>query len=261
MNPEEYLEKWEHLTKFGEIDLYEDEYGVQMLRHAPYYFITNHGRVFSLYGNSWRELSYCTKISKNAKCKGGSNQQLCVGLAVNGDALIVRISKLMRLYFPLRKFNPLNESCHVHHVEPYNPDRGTENNRLDNLEETGETIHLGLYAQLGGSVLTEKGLASKNEKRLLQNLCNTGDKPVMICSRIDEKTGAVQAAWGIELTLEQQESFARSMRQRDEELQVIEWLLKNQRGAENICVCRGALHLTEEHKEELYKEWRACNET
>ena len=143
IDQQKYLKKWEDLVRRNEIQLEPEEYGVQMINHSPYYFITNYGRVFSVYKwtTEWRELKRYKKQSANSKAKKSSaNKQPCVTLRISGKMRLLRISRLMREYFSLSSFNPANESeMECHHMEPV--DDAFTNNHVDNLQMVGKKAH------------------------------------------------------------------------------------------------------------------------
>lgn len=188
------LAKWNSLN----VPLHEGETVVQMVNHNPIYFLSSEGRVFSVAGKEWRELKTTTKISKNATCKIGSNRQLCVGLRVNGKVPIIRISKLMAEYFPLSVFNPTNDPrIETHHIEPWDDEKGTENNRLENLQRVGKQAHDVLTMAQNGKMTVNGTMKHKNEDLFFKKLAALSDDRVIIIFQIvDRETREVKGTFG-----------------------------------------------------------------
>lgn len=188
------LAKWNSLN----VQLHEGETVVQMMNHNPIYFLSSEGRVFSVAGKEWRELKTTTKISKNATCKIGSNRQLCVGLRVNGKVPIIRISKLMAEYFPLSVFNPTNDSrLETHHIEPWDDEKGTDNNRLENLQRVSKQAH-DVLTMLQNSKMTVNGtMKHKNEELFIKKFTALlDDVPIGAAQRYDPETLVIHGTWG-----------------------------------------------------------------
>ena len=188
------LAKWNSLN----VPLHEGETVVQMVNHNPIYFLSSEGRVFSVAGKEWRELKTTTKLSKNATCKIGSNRQLCVGLRVNGKVPIIRISKLMAEYFPLSVFNPTNDSrLETHHIEPWDDEKGTDNNRLENLQRVSKQAH-DVLTMLQNSKMTVNGtMKHKNEELFIKKFTALlDDVPIGAAQRYDPETLVIHGTWG-----------------------------------------------------------------
>ena len=183
------LAKWNSLN----VPLHEGETVVQMVNHNPVYFLSSEGRVFSVAkrdGKEWRELKTTTKISKNATSKTGSNRQLCVGLWVNGEVPIIRISKLMAEYFPLSVFNPTNDSrLETHHIEPWDDEKGTDNNRLENLQRVSKQAHDVLTMLQKGKMTVNGTMKHKNEELFIKKFAALlDDVPIGAAQRYDPET-------------------------------------------------------------------------
>ena len=191
------LAKWNSLN----VPLHEGETVVQMVNHNPVYFLSSEGRVFSVAkrdGKEWRELKTTTKISKNATSKTGSNRQLCVGLWVNGEVPIIRISKLMAEYFPLSVFNPTNDSSlETHHIEPWDDEKGTDNNRLENLQRVSKQAHDVLTMLQKGKMTVNGTMKHKNEELFIKKFAALlDDVPIGAAQRYDPETLTIHGTWG-----------------------------------------------------------------
>lgn len=193
------LAKWNSLN----VPLHEGETVVQMVNHNPIYFLSSEGRVFSVAkdyttNTEWRELKTATKKSKNATNNMGSNRQLCVCLNIENKRPIIRISKLMAEYFPLSVFNPTNDKqVETHHIEPWDDEKGTDNNRLENLQRVGKQAHDVLTMLQKGKMTVNGTMKHKNEELFIKKLTDLlDDVPIGVALRYDSETLTSKGTWG-----------------------------------------------------------------
>lgn len=242
------LAKWNSLN----VPLHEGETVVQMVNHNPIYFLSSEGRVFSVAkrdGKEWRELKTTTKISKNAINKTGSNRQLCVGLQVNGKAPIIRISKLMAEYFPLSVFNPTNDSrLETHHIEPWDDEKGTENNRLENLQRVSKQAHDVISMAQKGKMTLSGIMKHKNENLFFKKLAELSDGRVIIIFQvIDRETLEVKGTFGYIPTDEELERMFSGAALKDQEEAMR--LIQNGEATGKVRIVNGVPQLIKEEKE------------
>lgn len=188
-----YLQKW----KVAHILLEDGEEPVQMLNHKPYYFITSYGRVFSMWGNRREPLRQFQTATE--KYHSGDTKQLAVSLSGCGT---YRVSRLMDEYIDLSVFNSNGSSeTDRHHIEPYDPRKGTANNRADNIQVLDRYTHRNIVTPIHGAELGEDGLQLKNRDAFDQKLLRLTNVPYVIMNPI--KDGKVGATWCVELSMEQ----------------------------------------------------------
>lgn len=253
------LAKWNSLN----VPLHEGETVVQMVNHNPIYFLSSEGRVFSVAkrdGKEWRELRQCTKMSKNSTNNTGSNKQLCVGLRVNGKTPIIRISKLMTEYFPLSVFNPTNDSrLETHHIEPWDDEKGTDNNRLENLQRVSKQAH-DVLTMLQNDKMTVNGtMKHKNEERFIKKFAALlDDVPIGAAQRYDPETLTIHGTWGFMPTPEELEKlkilngvitmnpkYVERMKDQEEAMK----LIQNGEATGKVRIVNGVPQLIKEEKE------------
>lgn len=200
-----YRQRWE----LAEVRLEPGEYAVQMVKHNPGYFITNHARVFSVKRNYCFEKMQFTGMSSGVKKTKCTIQQLRVGLSIDGRLRFYRLSRLVSEYFDISVFNPSGtENVHCHHIEPYVPEKGTENNHSDNLQMVGADMHLRIFDRLKNGTVTDEGMQLKDEKGFWKQLAGIQtDQSFMVISEADKETGTVTGVRGLELSQEQEEQL------------------------------------------------------
>ena len=188
------LAKWNSLN----VPLHEGETVIQMVNHNPIYFLSSEGRVFSVASkNGVKEMHYYTKESPNSG-HSASNKQLSVHLSVNGKKEQPRISKLMAEYFPLSVFNPTNDKqVETHHIEPWDDEKGTDNNRLENLQRVGKQAHDVISMAQNGKMTVNGTMKHKNEDLFFKKLAALSDDRVIIIFQIvDRETLEVKGTFG-----------------------------------------------------------------
>lgn len=188
------LAKWNSLN----VQLHEGETVVQMVNHNPIYFLSSEGRVFSVVSkNGVKEMHYYTKESPNSG-HSASNKQLSVHLSVNGKKEQPRISKLMAEYFPLSVFNPTNDKqVETHHIEPWDDEKGTDNNRLENLQRVSKQAHDVISMAQNGKMTVNGTMKHKNEDLFFKKLAALSDDRVIIIFQIvDRETREVKGTFG-----------------------------------------------------------------
>ena len=188
------LAKWNSLS----VPLHEGETVVQMVNHNPIYFLSSEGRVFSIARKEWREMPQYTKQSKNSAYNNCSNKQLSVSLSVNSKCKLIRVSRLMTEYFSLSVFNPTNDKqVETHHIEPWDDEKGTENNCLENLQRVGKQAHDVLTMLQKGKMTVNGTMKHKNEELFIKKFTALlDDVPIGVALRYDSETLTSKGAWG-----------------------------------------------------------------
>lgn len=116
----------------------------------------------------------------------------------NGKVPIIRISKLMAEYFPLSVFNPTNDPrIETHHIEPWDDEKGTENNRLENLQRVGKQAHDVLTMAQNGKMTVNGTMKHKNEELFIKKFTALlDDVPIGAAQRYDPETLTTHGTWG-----------------------------------------------------------------
>lgn len=179
-----YKQKWDEANVQMEVG----ERAVQMIKHEPFYFITNHGRVFSVHQKKCRELKQGN--TKTAKSQGDT-EHLSVTLCVNKKPIHHRVGCLVAEYFDVSEFNPMGEpDIEVHHKQAYEVEKGRFNNFEGNLQKTGAKVHRSIFASIQNATLTDEGLQLKNPKRFYKSMNKihetNPDAAFMVLSCINE---------------------------------------------------------------------------
>ena len=134
-----YEKKWRDVN--ADQLLEEGEQPTQMVNHNPMYFITNRGRVISLYGKEPKVLNQYYGYSKNAK-SGGNHNRPRVELSINGERKIFYVHRLMTDYFPSDVSSFItspSEPTEIHHINPDAPE--DQLNHPSNLLVTNAEPH------------------------------------------------------------------------------------------------------------------------
>lgn len=196
-----YKQKWDEAN----VQMEPGERAVQMLKHEPFYFITNHGRVFSVVEKKCRELKQ--RNTKTAKSQGDT-EQLSVTLYVNKKLIHRRVGCLVAEYFDVPTFNPMGESeIEVHHKQAYEVEKGRLNNLEGNLLKTGASVHRKIFKPIQNAVLADEGLQVKNPKTFFSNLdrlsagCPYG---FITIEEINREDNTVKSVSGYSLTPEEE---------------------------------------------------------
>lgn len=250
------LAKWNSLN----VPLHEGETVVQMVNHNPIYFLSSEGRVFSVASkNGVKEMHYYTKESPNSG-HSASNKQLGVNLSVNGKKEQPRVSKLMTEYFPLSVFNPTNDSrLETHHIEPWDDEKGTDNNRLENLQRVSKQAH-DVLTMLQNDKMTVNGtMKHKNEERFIKKFAALlDDVPIGAAQRYDPETLTIHGTWGFMPTPEELEKlkilngvitmnpeYVERMKEQEEAMK----LIQNGEATGKVRIVNGVPQLIKEEKE------------
>jgi hypothetical protein len=209
-----YLQRWE-LVK--DHILQDGEYGVQMVGHRPYYFVTNYGRVFSLYRNVANEMNQHTGQSVGAKRNTSDLEQLRVRLCVisRETGKIVkrnyRTGRLVCEYCNVSVFNPAGKQVNeldCHHVYRNDMEKGKANNREENLQLVDGGIHRSIYKMIQNGEWTENGVKLKNPKQFYDKMSaiETDDSFAVMACEDKNKPGDI-GVWGMEIAPEQEEQL------------------------------------------------------
>lgn len=189
------------------IPLEEGERAVQMVDHNDYYFVTNHGRVFSVYyENECIDLGQQPRKSKNMKQVSGSVEQLSVKISIKNEGLKnCRTGRLVAYYFPEPVFNPMNESeLECHHIEGYDKEKGRLNNYSDKLQWVGANAHKSLLTPFANAEVTPDGTTPEFSEKMFKKLQEIEtDEPFMIARTINADRKECTSVRGIMLTQEQ----------------------------------------------------------
>lgn len=193
-----YKQKWDEAN----VQMEAGERAVQMVKHEPFYFITNHGRVFSVLQKKYRELKQHTTDSPRST--KGDTEQLSVYLHINKKTVQRRTGCLVAEYFDVSEFNPMGEpDIEVHHKQAYEVEKGRFNNFEGNLQKTGAKVHRSIFASIQNATLTDEGLQLKNPKQFHKSMNKihetNPDAAFMVLSRINEDN-TVKSVEGCMLT-------------------------------------------------------------
>ena len=239
------LAKWNSLN----VPLHEGETVVQMVNHNPIYFLSSEGRVFSVARKEWHEMPQYTKPSKNCAYNNCSNKQLSVSLTVNSKSKLIRVSRLMTEYFPLSIFNPTNDKqVETHHIEPWDDEKGTDNNRLENLQRVGKQAHDVITMAQKGKMTLSGIMKHKNENLFFKKLAElSAGRVIIIFQIIDRETLEVKGTFGYIPTDEELERMfsGAALTEQAEAMK----LIQNGEATGKVRIVNGVPQLIKEEKE------------
>ena len=263
-----YMEKWKQLN----IPLGTDETAIQMNEGDGMYFITNWARVISLsgwHGTPWRDMTQCKNDSKNSKRTGTSKQLYVFLKCSDGNFRRLRVSRLMAKYFPLDTFNPSSEeNSQVHHKKRWNPEEGTANNRIENLQLVGAKAHSAITLIQDG-ILSENGLEYKNNDKVHKKIAEIApddDHVNLLIQKVDKDTNKVTSSEGATITYEDaakmfsgisfegatiqwnEEYKQRLIKEREEEAEAMKFVAAG-KGTGRVRVVDGHLQLIKEREQ------------
>lgn len=197
-----YYEKMQQAN----IQLEEGEMIVQMIDHNDYYFLTSHGRVFSVSGKECIEKKQYSVISKNAKRISSGMKQMHVGLQLrNKTSHTLKTSRLVAHYFQVSVFNPMNEDAlDCHHIQPYDEKKGNANNHSNKLQRVGAKVHQNILTPFVNAEVTPEGTTPEFSEKMFKKLQEIKtDDPFVIARIINADSKKCTAVRGDMLTAEQ----------------------------------------------------------
>lgn len=187
--------------------------------HPAYWFISNKGRLFSVYGNSLRVVTpnfdRSGKKNKNGERNG---RQWRYGTHYNRTAgepnQKYEMSRLIAEYFPQNIFNS-DEPMEVHHIRKrsnFSKDEASACNNIDNLQTLPQSVHKQLTYFAGRTqeeleadvqrkveaakaptfFVTQEQLLSLLEEALKQSL-ERGEQPVMYLTSLSNDISQIEA--------------------------------------------------------------------
>lgn len=188
------------------IQLEEGETLVQMIDHNDYYFLTSHGRVFSVFKEECIEKKQYPVTSKNAKRISNGMKQMHVQLQLRDKtSRTLKTSRLVAHYFQVSVFNPMNEDAlDCHHIEPYDVKKGNANNHSEKLQMVGTKVHQNILTQFANAEVTPEGTTLEFSSKMFQKLQEIKTDDLFAIARtINADSKACTAVWGDMLTAEQ----------------------------------------------------------
>ncbi len=146
LTAEEYKELFEKYK--GDV-LFENEEARQMVKHKPYLFITDKGRVLSVKKDRIRVRKQTQRVQKYSNDTKGSNERKhCVCILIDGKPKVYYTHLLVAEYFSdkISSFVTGDEDkTIIHHIKGYDP-TSDSNNNVNNLIRMNPRTHLLMHS-------------------------------------------------------------------------------------------------------------------
>lgn len=151
--------------------LEEGEEARQCVNHQPYWFVTNKGRVLSVYGKEIKEVQYLKEMGYKNKNGEYSQKKYCVGTRIDGKYKNFFVHALVAEYFSDQVCSydiRDNEKKEIHHIKLLNKNNTqVADNCVDNLQVLPREIHKALTSVAG---ITWEDIENKTDYKRMKSM-------------------------------------------------------------------------------------------